>query len=98
MASRQAEADRLRNEAANLRAEKEQWKVGPPALALTVGSDPSQTTETRLQSDFRTVQTERTRLQQLIDNLNNVHAETEKTRAEEKARLEKRVDDTEKEL
>jgi hypothetical protein len=27
VASRQAEADRLRTEAANLRAEKEQWKV-----------------------------------------------------------------------
>jgi len=26
-ASKQAEADRLRNEAATLRAEKEQWKV-----------------------------------------------------------------------
>jgi nucleoprotein TPR len=56
-----------------------------------------QSTESRLQSDFRTVQTERAKLQQLIDNLNNVNAEGEKTRAEERDRLEKRIEELQKE-
>jgi len=49
-----------------------------------------------LQSDFRTVQSERARLQQLIDGLNNVNAENERTRTEERIRLEKRADELEK--
>ena len=49
-----------------------------------------------MQSDFRTVQSERARLQQLIDGLNNVNAENERTRTEERIRLEKRADELEK--
>jgi len=55
-----------------------------------------QSTEDRLQSDFRTVQSERARLQQLIDGLNNVNAENEKTRTEERIKLEKRADEVAK--
>nr|XP_031858524.1 uncharacterized protein CI109_006047 [Kwoniella shandongensis]KAA5525596.1 hypothetical protein CI109_006047 [Kwoniella shandongensis] len=77
VASRQAEADRFRNEAALLRAEKEQWK----------------STESRLQSDFAQVQSERVKLQQLIDNLKNVASEAERSRAEERIQLEKRIED-----
>ncbi|KAK8864149.1 hypothetical protein IAR55_001395 [Kwoniella newhampshirensis] len=76
-ASRQAEADRFRNETALLRAEKEQWK----------------STESRLQSDFAQVQSERVKLQQLIDNLKNVASEAERSRTEERSQLEKRIDD-----
>jgi nucleoprotein TPR len=50
-----------------------------------------QNTENRLQSDFRTVQAERTRLTQLIENLNGVSTEHDRTRQEERGRLEKRV-------
>ncbi|ORX37030.1 hypothetical protein BD324DRAFT_650644 [Kockovaella imperatae] len=82
VASRQGEADRLRNDLANLRAEKEQ-------LAST---------EARLQSDFRSVQSERARLQQLIDNLQTVNSEHEKTRAEDRARLERRVEEVERNM
>jgi nucleoprotein TPR len=57
-----------------------------------------QSAESRLQSDFRSVQSERAKLQQMIDNLNNISTENERTRAEERARLEKRVDDLQKEM
>jgi nucleoprotein TPR len=81
IASKQAEVDRLRTESANLRAEKEQW----------------QSNEYRLQTDFRAVQSERAKLQQLIDNLNSVSAESEKSRSEERKRLEKRVEEVQRE-
>lgn len=57
-----------------------------------------QSNEYRLQSDFRAVQNERAKLQQLIDNLNSVSAESEKTRSEEKQRMEKRVEDVQREM
>ncbi|WWC63005.1 uncharacterized protein I303_105603 [Kwoniella dejecticola CBS 10117] len=81
VATRQAEADRLRNETALLRAEKEQWK----------------STESRLQSDFAQVQSERVKLQQLIDNLKNVATEAEKSRSEERGQLEKRIEELQRE-
>ncbi|WVR06682.1 hypothetical protein IAU60_003714 [Kwoniella sp. DSM 27419] len=81
VAVRQAESDRLRNEASMLRAEKEQWK----------------STETRLQSDFAQVQSERVKLQQLIDNLKNVATEAENSRVEERAQLEKRIEELQRE-
>ena len=57
-----------------------------------------QSNEYRLQTDFRAVQNERAKLQQLIDNLNSVSAESEKTRSEEKQRMEKRVEDVQREM
>ncbi|ORY31757.1 hypothetical protein BCR39DRAFT_525256 [Naematelia encephala] len=81
LASKQAETERLRNEAANIRAEKDQLRSA----------------ESRLQSDFRTVQSERAKLQQLIENLSGVNSENEKTRAEERIRLNKRIDDLQRE-
>jgi nucleoprotein TPR len=51
-----------------------------------------------LQTDFRAVQKERAKLQQLIDNLNSVSAESEKTRAEERQRMEKRVEEVQREM
>ncbi|WRT66753.1 uncharacterized protein IL334_003716 [Kwoniella shivajii] len=81
VATRQAEADRLRNETAMLRAEKEQWK----------------STEARLQSDFAQVQSERVKLQQLIDNLKNVAGEAEQSRVEERSQLEKRIEELQRE-
>lgn len=57
-----------------------------------------QSNEYRLQTDFRAVQNERAKLQQLIDNLNSVSAESEKTRLEEKQRMEKRVEDVQREM
>ncbi|ODN74219.1 hypothetical protein L202_07665 [Cryptococcus amylolentus CBS 6039] len=81
VAARQAEADRLRNEAAMLRAEKEQWK----------------SVESRLHSDFSQVQSERVKLQQLIDNLKNVASEGDKSRAEERQALEKRIEELQRE-
>ena len=67
----------------------------PKRVVLQQGTD-EQSTEDRLQTDFQTVQTERTKLQQLIDGLNNVNAENEKTRTEERIRLEKRAEALEK--
>ncbi|WVF69077.1 hypothetical protein IAT40_003851 [Kwoniella sp. CBS 6097] len=81
VATRQAEADRLRNETAMLRAEKDQWK----------------STESRLQSDFAQVQAERVKLQQLIDNLKNVATEAEKSRTEERSQLEQRIEELQRE-
>ncbi|KAE8542037.1 hypothetical protein D1P53_001516 [Cryptococcus gattii VGV] len=81
VAARQVESDRLRNEAAMLRAEKDQWK----------------SVEARLQSDFAQVQSERVKLQQLIDNLKNVANEAEKSRIEEREGLEKRIDEVQRE-
>ncbi|EIW67749.1 hypothetical protein TREMEDRAFT_64341 [Tremella mesenterica DSM 1558] len=77
LAVRQAESDRLRNEVAAVRAEKDLW----------------QSTENRLQADFRTVQSERAKLQQLIDNLNTVHSENERTRVDERAGYERRIEE-----
>ncbi|WVN85682.1 uncharacterized protein L203_100831 [Cryptococcus depauperatus CBS 7841] len=81
VATKQAEADRLRNEAAMLRAEKEQWK----------------SIESRLHSDFCQVQSERIKLQQLIDSLRTVVTEADKTRIEEREILEKRVESLQRE-
>lgn len=81
VAARQMESDRLRNEAAMLRAEKDQWK----------------SVEARLQSDFAQVQSERVKLQQLIDNLRNVANEAEKSRIEEREGLEKRIEEVQRE-
>ncbi|ADV25676.1 nucleoprotein TPR [Cryptococcus gattii E566] len=81
VAARQVESDRLRNEAAMLRAEKDQWK----------------SLEARLQSDFAQVQSERVKLQQLIDNLRNVANEAEKSRIEEREGLEKRIEEVQRE-
>ena len=57
-----------------------------------------QSNEYRLQTDFRAVQNERAKLQQLIDNLNSVSAESDKTKLEEKQRMEKRVEDVQREM
>lgn len=57
-----------------------------------------QSNEYRLQTDFRAVQNERAKLQQLIDNLNSVNSESEKTRSEERQRMEKRVEEAQREL
>ncbi|KAL0240713.1 hypothetical protein I308_106513 [Cryptococcus tetragattii IND107] len=81
VAARQVESDRLRNEAAMLRAEKDQWK----------------SVEARLQSDFAQVQSERVKLQQLIDNLRNVANEAENSRIEEREGLEKRIEEVQRE-
>ncbi|OXG43671.1 nucleoprotein TPR [Cryptococcus neoformans] len=81
VSARQAESDRLRNEAAMLRAEKDQWK----------------SVEARLQSDFAQVRGERVKLQQLIDNLKNVANEAEKSRTEEREGLEKRIEEVQRE-
>lgn len=59
---------------------------------------PGQSNEYRLQTDFRAVQNERAKLQQLIDNLNSVNAESEKTRSEERQRMEKRVEEVQREM
>lgn len=56
-----------------------------------------QSTEARLQADFRTVQSERAKLQQLIESLNNVSAENERTRAEDRAKAESRVEELQRE-
>jgi nucleoprotein TPR len=79
-------------DAAVLRAEKEQWAVsvtsGPARKKLT-----EQSTEARLQADFRSVQSERAKLQQLIENYTNISAEAERSRGNERAKLEKRIDE-----
>jgi nucleoprotein TPR len=43
------------------------------------------------------VQTERTRLQQLVENLNGLSTESERTRSEERVRLEKCVEELQRE-
>lgn len=81
VAQHQAQETRLRDEASLLRAEKEQWE----------------SIQSRLQSDFSTVQQERVRLQHLIDNLNNVSTESEKTKNEHRTMLERRIDELQRE-
>lgn len=81
VAQHQAQETRLRDEAALLRAEKEQWE----------------SIQSRLQSDFSTVQQERVRLQHLIDNLSNVSTENEKTKNEQRTMLEKRIEELQRE-
>lgn len=56
-------------------------------------ADCLQGTEARLQSDFRSVQSERAKLQQLIENYTNVSAESERSRGEERKKMEKRIDE-----
>lgn len=79
--SHQASETKLRNEAARLRAEKEQWE----------------SFQSRLQSDFAAVQQERARLQHSIENLTSVQGENERTRGEERAKLERRIDELQRE-
>lgn len=81
VANHQSTEARLRDEAANLRAEREQWE----------------SVQSRMQTDFSTVQQERVRLQHLIDNLNSVSTENERTRTEERTRLERRIDELQRE-
>ncbi|KAL7420443.1 Protein mlp1 [Cryptotrichosporon argae] len=81
VASHQAAENKLRDEVALLRAEREQW----------------QSTQARLQADFTAVQQERARLQHAIDNLNSVGSENERTRAEDRARLERRIEEAQRE-
>lgn len=65
-----------------MRAEKEQWE----------------SIQSRLESDFAAVQQERAKLQHSIDTLNSIHGEHERTRAEERAKLERRIDELQREM
>ena len=74
----------------------------PTALKATRGIESvmeltKQSTEARLQADFRTVQAERTRLTSLIENLNGVSTENDRSRGEERKRLETRVEELQRE-
>jgi nucleoprotein TPR len=77
VASHQAAEKRLRDEAAQLRAEKELWE----------------SQQARLQSDFAAVQQERAKLTYTIENFTNVSTANERTRAEERTQLQKRVEE-----
>jgi hypothetical protein len=57
-----------------------------------------QSTQNRLENDLRAVQNDKMRLQALMDGLSNVNSESERTRADEKIKLEKRVDELQKEM
>jgi hypothetical protein len=72
---------RLRDEASQLRAGKEQWE----------------SMQTRMQADFTIVQQERANLQHLIDNLKGINSESGRTRTEELTRLEKRIEELQRE-
>lgn len=75
-------ADGLRHEAANLKAEKELWK----------------NIETRLTEDNRALGDERTRLNKMIADLQNLQNERELADSENRRRLQTRIDALESEL
>lgn len=77
-----AQADGLRHEAANLKAEKELWK----------------NIETRLTEDNRALSDERTRLNKMIADLQNLQNERELADSETRRRLQTRIDALESEL
>ncbi|KAL1621757.1 Protein mlp1 [Diplodia seriata] len=77
-----AQADGLRHEAANLKAEKELWK----------------NIETRLTEDNRALGDERTRLNKMIADLQNLQNERELADSENRRRLQTRIDSLESEL
>ncbi len=72
--------------------------AGKQGLGLTEHFIDIQGTESRLQADFRAVQSERARLQSLIDGYTNVNVESDRTRNEERAKLEAKVDELQKEM
>ncbi|KAF4312817.1 Prefoldin [Botryosphaeria dothidea] len=77
-----ASADGLRHEAANLKAEKELWK----------------NIETRLTEDNRALNDERTRLNKMIADLQNLQNERELADSETRRRLQTRIETLESEL
>lgn len=81
MATHQAAEARLRDEAVQLRAEKEQWE----------------TTRARIETDYATVQKDRVELRQRVDSLMGINAESGRTQAEEMDKLEKRIDELQRE-
>jgi nucleoprotein TPR len=81
VAMHQTAEGRLRDEASQLRAGKEQWE----------------SMQTRMQADFTIVQQERANLQHLIDNLKGINSESGRTRTEELTRLEKRIEELQRE-
>jgi hypothetical protein len=81
VATHQAAEARLRDEAVQLRAEKEQWE----------------TTRARIETDYATVQKDRVELRQRVDSLMGINAESGRTQAEEMDKLEKRIDELQRE-
>ncbi|KAK4988905.1 Protein mlp1 [Elasticomyces elasticus] len=75
-------ADSMRNEMANLKAERELWKK----------------IEARLTEDNRTLMDERSRLNKMIGDLQNLQNERELADSESRRRLQGRVDSLESEL
>lgn len=75
-------AESLRNEAANLKAERELWKK----------------IETRLEEDHRSLMDERSRLNKMITDLQNLQNERELSDSETRRRLQGRVESLESEL
>lgn len=77
-----SQVDGLRHEAANLKAEKELWK----------------SIEARLTEDNRALSDERTRLNKMIADLQNLQNERELAESENRRRLQNRIDSLESEL
>lgn len=81
VATHKAAEARLRDESSLLRAEKEQWE--------SVAS--------RREADFAQVQQERAHLKYLMSNMDSVTTESDRARSEERTKLERRIEDLQRE-
>lgn len=81
LAAHQSSETRLREEAALLRAEKEHWE----------------SVKTRSETDLATVQQDRARLLQSVESLQGINSEHQRTRDEDRAKLEKRIEELQRE-
>ena len=86
-----SEFDKLRNEAANLRAEKKIWEVSCTTVSC-FGVDPlSQSVQNRLVEDNRTLSVERGQLADLVANVQRMHNDLEQSGENHRKRLEMQV-------
>lgn len=84
--------EQLRNEAANLRAEKNIWEV---RLVLVYGwginSLVSQSIQRRLEDENRSLGLERSRLSDMMANVQKLHADNQRSLESDRRRLENQV-------
>ena len=95
LASAKGVTEQLRNECANLRAEKKIWEVSCHHFPLHVlelnlhGVD--QSVQTRLTEENRTLGIERTQLSDLMANVQRMHSDLERSNENDRRRLESQI-------
>lgn len=88
-----SDLEQLRNEAANLRAEKKIWEVSHDlgCWAYRIDSSSLQSVQTRLIEENKTLAVERSQLSDLMANVQRMHNDLERSGENDRRRLETQV-------